>query len=61
MQKSNGITWLLLLVVSALLAQTPVFAMAAAPAHLTVAKAPDGAPLSQRYQVRVRPAGTDSW
>ena len=37
------------------------FDSTAAPAQLAVAQAPDGAPLSQRYQVRLRPAGTESW
>lgn len=30
-------------------------------AGVKIAEAPAGAPLSQRYQVRLRPAGTESW
>jgi hypothetical protein len=38
-----------------------VFTRAEAPAALNIAQAPDGAPLSKQYQVRLRPAGTVAW
>jgi len=47
-----------LLTVSILLT---AFARTAASTQLAISKAPEGAPLAQGYQVRLRPAGTDSW
>jgi len=49
-----------IIVIALLMFQTE-FAGASTPAQLTVAPAPDGAPLSRRCRVRLRPVGTESW